>query len=132
MDVFSNIKYKYKSIVRYNQILRVLLKYGFEDLVQHLKERNKYTFFLRFVPKSSKVHAAQFTKWEKMRLVCEELGPTFIKFGQILSNRPDLIPFDLVLQFEKLQDEVPPMDDKKAKEMVVSELHDSIDNLFAW
>ncbi|WP_370479022.1 ABC1 kinase family protein [Tamlana flava] len=132
MNVFSNIKYKYKSIVRYNQILRVLLKYGFEDLVQYLREKDKYTFFLRFVPKSSRVHAAQFTKWEKMRLVCEELGPTFIKFGQILSNRPDLIPFDLVLQFEKLQDEVPPMDDKKAKEVVVSELKDSIDNLFAW
>ncbi|MEL0455551.1 AarF/UbiB family protein [Flavobacteriaceae bacterium SZ-1-7] len=132
MNVFSNIKYKYKSIVRYNQILRVLLKYGFEDLVQYLREKDKYTFFLRFVPKSSQVHAAQYTKWEKMRLVCEELGPTFIKFGQILSNRPDLIPFDLVLQFEKLQDEVPPMDDKKAKEVVVSELKDSIDNLFAW
>ncbi|WP_027136725.1 AarF/UbiB family protein [Gaetbulibacter saemankumensis] len=130
--MFANLKYKYKSIVRYNQILRVLLKYGFEDLVKTLKDKNKYTFLRRFVPKSSRRHAEQFTKWEKMRLVCEELGPTFVKFGQILSNRPDLIPFDLVLQFEKLQDNVPPMPDKMAKEVVVSELHDEIENLFAW
>jgi ubiquinone biosynthesis protein len=74
----------------------------------------------------------EFTKWEKMRMVCEELGPTFIKFGQILSNRPDLIPFDLVLEFEKLQDNVPPMPDYKVKQVVAEELKVDIDTLFAW
>ena len=132
MSIFSDIKRKYRSVARYNQILRVLVKYGFEDLVQHLKERNRFTFLRQFISRASRKHAAQFTKWEKMRLVCEELGPTFIKFGQILSNRPDLIPFDLVLEFEKLQDNVPPMDDEIAKEVVVSELKDNVDNLFAW
>lgn len=132
MGVFYDIRLKFRSVARYNQILSVLVKYGFEDLVQHLDERKQFTFLRRIIPKASKKHAAQFTKWEKMRLVCEELGPTFIKFGQILSNRPDLIPFDLVLEFEKLQDNVPPMDDKIAKEVVVSELKDKVDNLFAW
>ncbi|MCK5402369.1 MAG: hypothetical protein KAJ28_12105, partial [Flavobacteriaceae bacterium] len=132
MGVFYDIRLKLRSVARYNQILSVLVKYGFEDLVQHLDERKQFTFLRRIIPKASKKHAAQFTKWEKMRLVCEELGPTFIKFGQILSNRPDLIPFDLVLEFEKLQDNVPPMDDKIAKEVVVSELKDKVDNLFAW
>ena len=132
MNGFFSIKRKYRSIARYNQILKVLLKYGFEDLVQHLEERKRFTFLRRLIPKKRKAHALQFTKWEKMRLVCEELGPTFVKFGQILSNRPDLIPFDLVLEFEKLQDKVPPMRESEAIEMVESELGDKVDNLFAW
>ena len=53
-----------------------------------------------------------------MRLVCEELGPTFVKFGQILSNRPDLVPLALTLELEKLQDNVPPMPENIAKKVV--------------
>lgn len=132
MGIYSDIKRKYRSATRYNQILRVLVKYGFEDLVQHLEERKRYTFLRRFIPKSSLYHASKYSKWEKMRMVCEELGPTFVKFGQILSNRPDLIPFELVLEFEKLQDKVPPMSDKMAKEVVETELKDEVDTLFAW
>ena len=132
MGLVNDIKRKYKSIARYNQILRVLVKYGFEDLVQHLEEKKRFTFLRRLIPKASREHAIQYSKWEKMRLVCEELGPTFVKFGQILSNRPDLIPFDLVLEFEKLQDDVPPMSEKMAKEVVTTELKGSIDDLFAW
>ena len=132
MGIYSDIKRKYRSATRYNQILRVLVKYGFEDLVQHLEERKRYTFLRRFSPKSSLYHASKYSKWEKMRMVCEELGPTFVKFGQILSNRPDLIPFELVLEFEKLQDKVPPMSDKMAKEVVETELKDEVDSLFAW
>lgn len=132
MSLFSSIKRKYRSVSRYNQILRVLVKYGFEDLVQHLEERKRFTFLRKLIPKKSRIHAAQFTKWEKMRLVCEELGPTFVKFGQILSNRPDLIPFELVLEFEKLQDNVPPMKKELAKQVIEKELDKSIDELFAW
>lgn len=132
MGLISSIKRKYKSVSRYNEILKVLVKYGFEDLVQHLEEKKKFDFIRRLIPERSKVQAMQFTKWEKMRLVCEELGPTFVKFGQVLSNRPDLIPFELVLEFEKLQDNVPPMSDDKVKEVVVFELKKDIDELFAW
>ena len=132
MVLFTDIRSRFRSIVRYNQILRVLFKYGFEDLVQHLEQRKKFTFLRYFIPRASRKHALQFTKWEKMRLVCEELGPTFIKFGQILSNRPDLIPFELVLELEKLQDNVPPISEKKARGVVASELKNDVDVLFAW
>ena len=132
MNGLFNFKRRYRSIARYNQILKVLLKYGFEDLVQHLEERKRFTFLRKFISKKRKAHALQFTKWEKMRLVCEELGPTFVKFGQILSNRPDLIPFELVLEFEKLQDKVPPMKENEAVLMVETELEDKVNNLFAW
>lgn len=132
MGLLSGIRHKLKSAARYNQILRVLLKYGFEDLVSYLEEEKRYGWLRKLVPKKSRQHAAQYTKWAKMRLVCEELGPTFIKFGQILSNRPDLVPFDLVFELEKLQDDVPPMPENVAKEVVETELKDSVDTLFAW
>ena len=132
MGIFSNIRRRYKSAARYNQILRVLMKYGFEDMVYYLEENKRYPFLQKFIPKASKKQAFKYTKWEKMRLVCEELGPTFVKFGQILSNRPDLIPFELVLELEKLQVNVPPMPDKMAKDLVEFELKDKVENLFAW
>lgn len=132
MGIYANIKHKYKSAARYNHILSVLAKYGFEDLVFYLERKKKYLFLQQLVPNSSRAHALKYTKWAKMRLVCEELGPTFIKFGQILSNHPDLIPGDLVFELEKLQDNVPPMSLKIVKKVVESELKDSVDNLFAW
>ncbi len=132
MSLYSDIGKKYKSVARYNQILKVLVKYGFEDLVQYLEEKKRFQFLQKLIPKDSRVNAIKYTKWEKMRLVCEELGPTFVKFGQILSNRPDLIPLKLTFELEKLLDNVPPMPAELAKQMVETELKDSVDNLFAW
>ncbi|MFH4967204.1 AarF/UbiB family protein [Gaetbulibacter sp. M240] len=132
MGLILDIKKRFKSISRYNQILRVLMKYGFEDLVRYLEESKRYRYFQKVIPKSYKLRVSQYTKWAKMRLVCEELGPTFVKFGQILSNRPDLVPLELTLELEKLQDNVPPMTENEAKDVVESELKDKVEALFAW
>jgi len=132
MGLLSGIRLQYKSATRYNQILRVLIKYGFEDLVYYLEEEKRYSWLRKIIPKSSRDHAIKYTKWAKMRLVCEELGPTFVKFGQILSNRPDLVPFDLVFELEKLQDTVPPMPEDVAKQVVEEALEDTVESLFAW
>jgi len=132
MGILTGIRRNFKSISRYNQILQVLMKYGFEDLVYYLDENSRYAFIQKLIPQSSREHALLHTKWAKMRLVCEELGPTFVKFGQILSNRPDLVPIGLTLELEKLQDKVPPMSKAEAKDVVESELKDTIENLFAW
>lgn len=132
MGVITDIGKKFKSISRYNEILRVLLKYGFEDLVHYLGENKQYIYIQKFIPNSTRKRVSKYSKWAKMRLVCEELGPTFVKFGQILSNRPDLIPLELTFELEKLQDNVPPMSEIVAKEVVETELKDKVENLFAW
>jgi len=132
MGIIAGIGKNFRSISRYNQILKVLIKYGFEDLVDYLEENKQYTFLQKLIPKGSRKHATQYSKWAKMRLVCEELGPTFVKFGQILSNRPDLIPLELALELEKLHDNVPPMPEDVAKQIVETELNDTVENLFAW
>jgi ubiquinone biosynthesis protein len=132
MGILSGIGKNFKSISRYNQILTVLVKYGFEDLVYYLEEKKQYTFIRKLIPKSSHKHAMAYSKWAKMRLVCEELGPTFVKFGQIISNRPDLVPLELTFELEKLQDNVPPMPDNEAKNVVETELKAKVEQLFAW
>jgi len=132
MGIIAGIGKNFRSISRYNQIIKVLIKYGFEDLVDYLEENKEYTFLQKLIPKKSRKQASQYSKWAKMRLVCEELGPTFVKFGQILSNRPDLIPLELTFELEKLHDNVPPMPEDVAKDIVETELNDKVENLFAW
>jgi len=132
MGIIAGIGKNFRSISRYNQILKVLIKYGFEDLVDYLDDNKEYTILQKLISKASRKHATQYSKWAKMRLVCEELGPTFVKFGQILSNRPDLIPLELALELEKLHDNVPPMPEGLAKQIVETELNDKVENLFAW
>lgn len=132
MGLISGISRYFRSISRYNQILKVLVKYGFEDLVNYLEENKRFTFVQKLVPKSSRRHARKYSKWAKMRLVCEELGPTFVKFGQILSNRPDLVPLELTFELEKLQDSVPPMESDEAIRVVETELNGKVNELFAW
>ncbi|TAL57176.1 MAG: hypothetical protein EPN85_14435 [Bacteroidetes bacterium] len=131
MGLFSYIDGKYHYLRRYNQIMRILIKYGFEDLVSYMEEKKRFRFLKKLIPKSMYEHAMHLTKWEKMRLVCEELGPTFVKFGQIMSNRPDLLPEDLIKELEKLQDSVPPIDGNLAVQVVEQELKKKTDELFA-
>ncbi|MBI3133055.1 MAG: AarF/ABC1/UbiB kinase family protein [Bacteroidetes bacterium] len=132
MSLFSSIARRYRSVRRYNQILRVFVKYGFDDLVSYMEDQKRFAWLRKLLPKSFRKAASHYTKYEKMRLVCEELGPTFVKFGQILSNRPDLLPLDLIVQFEKLQDNVPPLSGQVARKVVETELKKSTDDLFAW
>ena len=132
MGLFSNWSRRYKSFVRYNQIIRVFVKYGYEEMVGHIIATGRYRWLRRLIPKTTKKSAQEHTKWERMRLICEELGPTFVKFGQILSNRPDLLPEELVTQLERLQDHVPPLPGEVARKVVERELKNPVEELFAW
>ena len=67
---------------------------------------------------------------QQLRLACEELGPIFIKFGQLLSTRPDLIPGDIVEELDQLQDNVTPFDPDTFRAIVEAELGQSVDTLF--
>ena len=130
MGFLSFIEKEYKHIRRYNQILRVLAKYGFEDMVAYLDEHKRLGFIRKLVPRRAYARSLSLTKWEKMRMVCEELGPTFIKFGQILSNRPDLLPAELITELEKLQDGVPPEKGDIAVSLVEYQLNKKVEDIF--
>ncbi len=67
---------------------------------------------------------------ERLRLALEELGPIFVKFGQLLSTRPDVMPADMAAELNKLQDQVPPFASETFIELVERELNGNIDELF--
>jgi len=119
-----------RNMKRYREILSILLKYGFGDMLDHFKLEfyTKTGNKILFKQKGGKF--VQMSRPERIRLALEELGPTFIKLGQMLSTRPDLIPVEFIEEFRKLQDEVPRFPYEKVKEIIEKELDKSIDNLF--
>lgn len=101
----TSIVRKFQNLIRLRQIFQVLAKYGFGYLTGRLN-RNVPRFFrprFRGVSEISGVPPQA-----RVRRALEELGPTFVKLGQMLSTRPDLIPIDYCRELEKLQDRVPP------------------------
>ncbi|MCS6981415.1 MAG: AarF/ABC1/UbiB kinase family protein [Flavobacteriales bacterium] len=120
----------WRNLGRLRQIIAVLVKYGFEDLVANSTLRN-------FVPENLRIRwlrqdkpALQYTRWERIRMAAEELGPTFVKMAQVLSNRPDIIPEPLVKEFEKLQDRVPPFSSEEAISILEYETGQPLGSLF--
>jgi ubiquinone biosynthesis protein len=99
----------YKNINRYRQIITVFLKYGFDDFVSGTGLKRFLPFKKRISKLSAEKKYVDYTRAERIRLAIEELGPTFIKMGQVLSNRHDLLPKGLVDELSKLQDNVPPI-----------------------
>jgi ubiquinone biosynthesis protein len=73
----------------------------------------------------------EYSRGERLRLACEELGPIFIKFGQLLSTRPDLIPHDIVQELNHLQDNVPPFSSERFKQIVEQSLDASVSTVFS-
>ncbi len=99
----------YRNINRYRQILRVLFKYGFDNFIESIKLDQYLEFALQIVSKKRPEQLEKKSTAERLRMVLEELGPTFVKLGQTLSVRPDLIPLEYVKELTKLQDDVPPI-----------------------
>ncbi len=120
----------FKLLRRYREIVSILIKYGFQDLLADAGLSLKARFIEKFLPTQMVKDIQKFSKWERIRMATEELGTTYIKFAQILSNRPDVIPVELVKEFERLQNNVPPFDGLIAKEIIEKEIQKSIEDVF--
>lgn len=120
----------YNHIPRYREIVAILFKYGFADVLrlvalQHLLKIEDAT--IRLHPDSDILSKPLPVR---LRLALEELGPTFIKFGQILSSRRDVITDDYFIELTKLQSGVPPFPGAEAKKIIEEQLGRSINSLF--
>ena len=111
----------YRHLTRYRQILTVLFKYGFGDLLEMLKIDQYIEVGLQMISKKRAQRAEKLTRPQRLRMAFEELGPTYIKLGQILSTRPDLIPVEFIDELSKLQDEVAPFPFSDVRTVVESE-----------
>lgn len=120
----------YRHLNRYRQILTVFFKYGFGDLVDLLKIDQYIEIGLQMISRHRRERLERMTRAERVRLAMEELGPTYVKLGQVLSTRPDLIPVDFIHELAKLQDEVPPFPFEDVHRIISRELGDTPNRIF--
>ena len=122
---------QYVYVRRYRQIVDVMIKHGFGYLVDRFGLRPFRSFREKlFGPKPLKEQVLILSEALRLRLALEELGPTFIKFGQILSTRHDLLPKEYITELEKLQDNVPPFEFSEAKKVIEREFEEKIEDIF--
>ncbi|HUB66837.1 MAG TPA: AarF/UbiB family protein [Candidatus Methylacidiphilales bacterium] len=113
---------------RYREIIQILWKHGFGEIL-------KLVVLQKIVGMDEKALNEKTAHEEllpvRVRMALEELGPTFIKFGQVLSSRRDLISNELYVELCKLHDRVPPFDGELAQEIVETELGKPVKQLFS-
>ncbi|MFZ1986330.1 MAG: AarF/UbiB family protein [Desulfatitalea sp.] len=112
----------YRHLNRYRQILAVLFKYGFGDLIETLKIEQYIEIGLQMIVRKRRDRLEKLSRAERVRMALEELGPTYIKLGQVLSTRPDLVSVEFVNEFAKLQDNVPPFGFDEFSKTIEAEL----------
>ena len=118
------------SLLRALRIGRVLLRYRLDDLLDDTPAERWLRLMRPFVPRASAA-IADLSRGARLRLALQELGPIFVKFGQILSTRRDLVPPDIAVELTLLQDQVAPFDGELARELVERELGRRIEVAYA-
>ena len=119
----------YKHLRRYRQVVGILTKYGLGEFFGQI--RNWGHTFLEKGVLHREHELADLTTAQRMRLAMEELGPTFIKMGQMLSTRPDVLPHNYIIELEKLQDQVTPIPAEAVRQVIESELGRPVEEIFS-
>ena len=115
-----------RNLGRISEIAQVAVKHGFG----YFFERHRLTDLLPWGAKVLPVERERSQRGQHLREMFDELGPTFVKFGQLLSTRPDIVPPDIIFELRKLQDDVTPFPYAQVEEVVESELGLAIEKLF--
>ncbi|WP_024335300.1 ABC1 kinase family protein [Desulfotignum balticum] len=122
---------RYRNLIRYRQIIGIILKYGFDNILGALDIDRYIESGLKLIPfYHPHERVEKLSRNQRIRMALEELGPTFVKMGQVLSSRPDLIPMDLVNELSKLQDEIPAFGFDQVKETIAAEFGKPWDAVF--
>jgi ubiquinone biosynthesis protein len=120
-----------KHLARYAEILKALIKYGFEDIADSLRKNEQSTISKGLLVEEKSVTYKELARWQRVRMMLEDLGTTFIKLGQMLSGRPDLIPEELIKELERLQDLTPTFDGNFAVRLIEQDLGHPIGSIFS-
>ena len=119
-----------RSANRFREILSVFARHGFGDLSDKLHLDKYIDMGSRYFRLPPRVAQVPITRPERFRTALEELGPTFIKLGQLMGNRPDLLSPEWTTALEKLQDSVPPFPTVEARQVVEAQFGQPVAALF--
>ncbi len=114
-----------RSAARLKRILTVFARHGFQDLIERA---GLGRFFWEKVLSSDLEHLSTA---ERVRLAFEQLGPTFVKLGQLLATRSDLLPEEYIEEFKKLHDNVAPLSSAELKSVLASHFPNGVEAVFA-
>jgi ubiquinone biosynthesis protein len=120
-----------RVLIRLLQIQRALVRHGLDDFVRATHLYRPFRFFVLLSPWTWFQRSRGVTRGERLRLALEELGPIFVKFGQAVSTRRDLLPVDIADELAKLQDHVPPFDGATAIATVEAAFGRPVGEIFA-
>src|SRR5437588_8130501 len=115
-----------RNLGRLSEIAQVLVRHGFG----YVFERHRLTDLLPWRERVATLDGQPSQRGRALRNALDELGPTFVKFGQLLSTRPDVVPPDIIAELRPLQDDVRPFPFEQVEQVVESELELSLDKLF--
>src|SRR5438094_9720711 len=115
-----------RNLGRISEIAQVAVRHGFG----YFFETHKLTDLLPWHQKMLTADGARSQRGQHLREMLDELGPTFIKFGQLLSTRPDVVPPDIIAELRALQDDVRAFPFEQVEQVVEADLGLSLDKLF--
>lgn len=118
-------------LLRLTKIIIIFYSYGLLDIIQENFGGKAFIIFIKllglFIPKKHK----KLARPQRLYLALEYLGPVFVKFGQLLSTRPDLLSDEYIIELSKLQSQVAPFDGKIAKDIIQQTIKTNIENMFS-
>ena len=118
----------FKDALRLTKILHTLLKARIDKELDEFDKPKLISFLLFISP--WQIYSAKEPSGERLREALEDLGPIFIKFGQLLSTRPDVVPYEIAKSLKSLQDDLPHFSEKDAIAIIERELGAKINSVF--
>jgi ubiquinone biosynthesis protein len=125
--MFANLR-RFHNLSRYREIVNTLARHGFGSILEYMKVNRHLSVPSQLFRQNPSL---QHSPAQHLRLALEELGPTFIKLGQMLSTRPDLLPPDFITELSKLRDSVPPTPWEEVRAVLMEELGKPPEEIFA-
>src|ERR671923_2061657 len=115
-----------RNLGRLSEIAQVLVRHGFG----YVFERHRLTDLLPWRDRTAALDGQPSQRGRALREALDELGPTFVKFGQLLSMRPDVLPPDIIAELRGLQDDVSPFPYDQVEEVVLADLGQPVERVF--
>ena len=123
------MRHSLRQFLRIWHIGVILKQYRLDELFNTTRLPGPIRWMRVFIPSGKDVSG--LPRGERLRLALQELGPVYVKFGQILSTRRDLLPLDIANELALLQDQVPPFSGEKARDIIEKALGEPVDTIFA-